>query len=487
MCTLRVFLALATLLVAPAAAQDFPAAGEGAFSWAPLGERTEGYEIVFTESGTPLVFESSGGHRFEDGGWTEFDWINAIGSVDVALPLGGDTLIVGLNLARTLDGGDTWEFPCGTAGENSCERAYEDSSHNIDEITTGPYAGRLLAGGALYSDDRGASWQTASVDANETNWLFRMRAFAPLPSGRVLGAGEWGIGVSEDGGVSWAPGPLFAPYGFSGYGIAEFAMPGSVQAHDAGGPTPDCGRTDMAECEGAVWFGTSTQAVGVRTYWTNDGGRSWTEGSPLDQIYDTPGWGRVVFVRELDRSGTGPSGAGLGRGLAMLAGGWLQRSTDGGVTWEVVARSASIGAEPEDGGIMLSAELGPDGHLYTVQVQSGLDEYVWVTEEPAAAALDFVVSSDAAPVEQASIRAAVSPNPSRASAATVRVARPALPSAVRVEVFDSVGRRVAVLHEGAARGDLSLDLDTSRFAAGTYRVVVTADGARASRAFTVAR
>ena len=67
----------------------------------------------------------------------------------------------------------------------------------------------------------------------------------------------------------------------------------------------------------------------------------------------------------------------------------------------------------------------------------------------------------------------------------------ALPSAaagtVRVAVWGALGRRVAQLFEGAARGTLSLGVDTSRWAAGTCRVVVTAGGARTAAAFTVTR
>ncbi len=160
---------------------------------------------------------------------------------------------------------------------------------------------------------------------------------------------------------------------------------------------------------------------------------------------------------------------------------------DGGVTWEVVARAPSIGAEPEDGGIMLSAELGPDGRLYTVQSQNSAGDYVWVTNEPASSALDYVVADEAAAPSASDLAVSVAPNPSRGGAVTARIASASPSADLRVEVWDAVGRRVAVLHEGVAVGALDLDVDTSGFAAGVYRVVVTRGTERVSAAFTVAR
>ena len=259
---LRLLSLLTALALLPSAtAQPFPEPGEGAWTWTTLGETPiQAKELVFTADGDLLAMRTDlYRYDFAAGTWTLNDDIpNVVGTISSALTLGGDTLIAARFLSRSLDGGETWEYPCYDvdASEATCERRSVDAtSHAIDEITSGPWAGRLLAGAVLYSDDRGASWTTGEVLANETNWGFKMHAFAPLPSGRILGAGDYGAGVSDDGGASWDATDLFAPYGMEGEAIAAWATPGSVQAHAAGGPAPSCGLSEPTLCEGAVMLG----------------------------------------------------------------------------------------------------------------------------------------------------------------------------------------------------------------------------------------
>ena len=81
----------------------------------------------------------------------------------------------------------------------------------------------------------------------------------------------------------------------------------------------------------------------------------------------------------------------------------------------------------------------------------------------------------------------VSPSPAR-GAARVRVAvREA--GAVRVEVYDALGRRVAVLAEGPfeAQRTQTFVLDAGALPAGTYVVRVAGEGVRAARSFVVVR
>ena len=60
--------------------------------------------------------------------------------------------------------------------------------------------------------------------------------------------------------------------------------------------------------------------------------------------------------------------------------------------------------------------------------------------------------------------------------------------AVRVEVFDALGRGVAVLHDGPlAAGEHSFGLDVAALPVGVYAVRVTAEAASATRTLTVAR
>ena len=78
---------------------------------------------------------------------------------------------------------------------------------------------------------------------------------------------------------------------------------------------------------------------------------------------------------------------------------------------------------------------------------------------------------------------AVYPNPTAGGAT---VAFSALGEA-RVEVFDALGRRVAVLHDGPAAADATAAFDASALAPGVYVVRLTADGRVSSRRFVVAR
>ena len=93
--------------------------------------------------------------------------------------------------------------------------------------------------------------------------------------------------------------------------------------------------------------------------------------------------------------------------------------------------------------------------------------------EPSASADGFVL-------------APVYPNPT-ASDATVRLDL-ATAQAVRVAVFDVLGRRVAVLHDGPlGAGAHRLDLDASALPIGTYFVRVEAGGMQRAQPFTVVR
>ena len=473
-------LPLSALLAALALAASARAqvSGDGPFTWTDLQEPVKPFETVFMDDGT-LIAMNSDLWRLAPGSdtWEQVDLPNALVGTDAALPLRGDTLIAGDALVRSYDGGRTWELVSTCADD--CFRRDIDHSHAIAEITVGPYAGRLLAGGALYSDDRGASWHTAEVVDFPTD--FRMYAFAGLPSGRVLGAGDFGAGYSEDGGQTWQATELYQPYAVSGRKVLRWATLGSIEAHEAGGPTPDCGLADVALCEGAVWIG-GNQSIANGAWWTNDGGRSWTFGGELLQELDGPGMSQVAVLAELDRAGTSPGGAaGAGRGLVALGRGFIFRTLDGGASWEGVGRVAGM----QGGQVARSGEVGPDGRLYLGTAWNGTAlSPVQVTEEPAAAALSYVVSGSGTAPEQQELSVQVVPNPSPGGAVRVELTGE---GAARAQVVDARGRVVAELWAGELRGELAVELDTAGWAAGAYAVVVEASGERAVEVFTVAR
>ena len=63
----------------------------------------------------------------------------------------------------------------------------------------------------------------------------------------------------------------------------------------------------------------------------------------------------------------------------------------------------------------------------------------------------------------------------------------ATPEVVRVEVYNTLGQRVAVLHDGMITGQVDLDLDASQFATGLYLVRATGETFSQTTRVTVAR
>lgn len=100
------------------------------------------------------------------------------------------------------------------------------------------------------------------------------------------------------------------------------------------------------------------------------------------------------------------------------------------------------------------------------------------------AAVGGTVATEGAPAAAFALKAA--PNPVRAVAAVTLTTAGA--PAVRVVVFDALGRRVAVLHDGPiAAGTLRLGLDVSGLPAGVYVVRAEGDGVVQSQVLTITR
>jgi hypothetical protein len=100
-------------------------------------------------------------------------------------------------------------------------------------------------------------------------------------------------------------------------------------------------------------------------------------------------------------------------------------------------------------------------------------------------ATDTEDAAEPEPTEEPALT--VYPNPSSAGRATVALTL-AAPDDVRVEVFDVLGRAVAVLYEGAlTTGRHEFDLDGHDLPTGIYVVRVTGDGFRAVQRVTLVR
>ena len=93
------------------------------------------------------------------------------------------------------------------------------------------------------------------------------------------------------------------------------------------------------------------------------------------------------------------------------------------------------------------------------------------------------VAADGAPEAGAFGIESVYPNPS-AGRATVAFSAS---GPARVELYDALGRRLAVLHDGPAGPDAQARLDAARLAPGVYVVRLTSEGQSASRRVVIAR
>ncbi len=97
------------------------------------------------------------------------------------------------------------------------------------------------------------------------------------------------------------------------------------------------------------------------------------------------------------------------------------------------------------------------------------------------------VAAESAPLTDGFTLSAAYPNPF--TTATTFTLRVATPQHVRVEAFDLLGRRVAVLHDGpvAADAPLALTFDAAGLPAGLYVYRATGETFRATRRVTLAR
>ena len=469
------------LTAAAPGAQTLPLPPGAGFAWETVGDQPEDHvrDLAFDAGGTL---------------WASYDvswldsatntWVNPTRrSGRAVLPLGlhpasgparADTVLYTIGVTRrSTDGGVTWEEPVDLGDEA------------LIEIPAGlPYAGRVVVGGrAGYSDDRGATWTLTDYGDAESD----LNALLPLPTperlpgaasgldpaappdwptGRIVAAGNRGGTFSDDGGASYQRSDWFSEtFGLSGQRLTLVRRP---DAHPLG-PGP---RLIMA----AAITGDPSKSM-----WTSDdAGESWVKQSFVYEPQDGPGFSTAAGVFAVPPVGTADAGA-TGEALVVLGRGHIYRTTDAGDTWSVVGRSPEMNMPGDDfTSYADTAEMGPDGRLYVGITRTGNQTIkVHRTVSP-------VVVSDAAALPAApDLGVTVSPNPSR-GAVSMSVAVPSA-GAVRVEVFDSAGRRLAVLHEGAVRGALSLDVDTAGWAPGVYVVRVTSDASDGTARFTVAR
>jgi len=178
--------------------------------------------------------------------------------------------------------------------------------------------------------------------------------------------------------------------------------------------------------------------------------------------------------------------------------------SDGGTTGGTLVRTT---AEPDvasfagdmaaiviDGKTITHRGLAPTVNSYGLRSAVLLGVRVHVLAESALRKLSYstcthTLTGAAVPAEPAPTGSGavleVRPNPS-SSWAEVRLESPGAPH-VRVEVLDGLGRRVALLADGAASGVTTYTVDTSGLAAGVYTVRASGADETLTRRFVVAR
>jgi hypothetical protein len=350
------------------------------------------------------------------------------------LPLSADTLLVlYVGVLRSTDGGRTFEIVIDVT----------DSPYfSLTEIPEGvAHAGRLLAGDSgnlqitddnRYSDDRGATWSVSAVP----EWGGgRDRVVVPAGgpyAGYVVSATWRGAMYSADGGATYHESNLW------GFALGEL-----VCVVEGPGGLP---RVLLADNAGSGR---------VNIWSSDDGGQTWTLAAPT-------------------LGGSGLAGLlGLGGPSAVMveADGTVRRSDDAGETWAAVGRAPDVTTSLTVRAA--TAELGPDGRLYVGLSRNGCCERGWVYRtEP----LEPVAAEPApGPVDEG-LGLEVRPNPSGGAAVVAFTL--AQPSEVVVALYDTLGRRVALLQEGArSAGRHTFALDTARFAPGVYVVRVETEDA----------
>jgi hypothetical protein len=387
---------------------------------------------------------------------------------------------------RSVNAGQTWR-PA-QSSDSTAGRA-------VVEVPPGyPHAGRLVAGagdlGMGYSDDRGDSWTHATysfplTDIGTSELLLlppsallpgvasgRGAAAPPgWPGGRVVGCGPGGAIYSDTGGAHYDRSSWFNA-GYFGHQLALVRRP---DAHPLG-PGPRLLLIGLVNGES-------------RSAWTSDdAGRTWQRRQFLPEPATAPGYGNAVALFALSEAGETDPGAG-GRAVAMMGAGHLYQTTDAGETWHVIGRAPDMSTPPPPGTPyeritnVGAAEIGPDGRLYVGVTVLGPERgWMYRTVAP------FAVAGEAgpAPAEALGVGVSVRPNPAQGRVAVGLTLAEAGP--VRVVVVDALGRRVAVLHDGPlGAGERTVAADATAWPAGVYVVRVEASGRTASARLVVVR
>lgn len=362
-----------------------------------------------------------------------------------------------LSLYRSADGGRRWDRVLGDATVLPVRAP--DGALLVGTNTFGNGAPSVLR-----SADGGLTWAVYGEYAGVYPYTFAvLPPSAASPAGRLVAADGFGLVYSEDGGLTWA----VAEDTWNEYRC--YTAHAVVQGRRDGG-------RDGRVLAGCYEFAGNRSVVLA----SDDGGQTWAE------MFESPQVGGAL------RLFGGPDGAAYAYLLTQEEMPELWGSDDGGETWRDLGRVEAtwpVGAPPEGvpswvppGGPWADwpfgssqFAFGPDGHLYVGGIpaqQVAYDEPgggVFRTREPVVA-----VAAESVPPEAGSdFGVRVFPNPSSGTV-TVALGGTSPGQTVRIAVFDTLGREVALLHEGAAGAGARYTVERGVLAPSTYVVRASA-------------
>jgi hypothetical protein len=320
------------------AAQAQAVAGGDTLVFEEVGDRAiDAYDLAFDAEGA--LWASAADLLRLPSGWSAWEEVSDL-PYRYVLPLAPpDTLLLGGNtIRRSVNGGHTFV------------EVSEDGEQLFEASAGALLAGARVGTGALYSEDRGATWLPGLINAG--TWVPWAEAFAELPpghpyAGRLVAACWAGMSYSDDRGHTWAKSSLWQDGGrYHAYSVAVGAD-GRVYAafYESGvsglqiGASSDGGATYAVAYQSGIYRGTGVRIVAL------PGGADPEVG--------------VIVVVEFDGS--------------------VWRSDDGAQSFRLVGEVPFV--YPLSG--MRDALIGPDGRLYVSGTAPGTEEeWVWRTVGP---------------------------------------------------------------------------------------------------------
>ncbi len=484
---------------------------DAGLTWTPVGGLPAGFVVAsFAAAGQTAAVTGYSTESFvsSDGGVT---WATAPLIVTGLAAGPGPDLLVATSRQGIVRTSDTFAtIADATAGFGRADVSQVEVRGDL--VVAARLADYGVGTGLYRSPDRGATWRRLDL-------AFAPRGLSDLhldAAGRLFavpdrcfdaGCAPSGVYRSLDGGLTWAATALTLPTtgspgrlasGPGGALWALFVTRALYRSLDGGETwhlmsTAPHSKTLAVGSDGTLWVGSDQPEVSVAR--STDGGATWQtalapspglrtgalvvardgavivgvsgfgyRSADAGQTWTTISFGFAQPFYELDVLRRGPDGslfAGADRGAPVL------RSLDDGQTWAPVADGL-----PETE-YAIDLALGADGVLWAALGRGGLFRTTAST-----------VVADAPGRLDVPLALTIAPNPARAGAA-VTLTLDAAPD-LNVSVFDALGRRVLLLHDGpVASGPLTLRLGA--LPPGVYVVRATSGRDAAARRLVVVR